>query len=75
MSAPNTRQTNIPGLDIPTHDDVLLARVGSTNNLDTIVYRLGGVSGTLVATVHFEYFGGVPATDDADIQHIYVTKP
>lgn len=71
----NTRQTNIPGLDIPTHDYVAPTYVGSTNNFNTVVYKKGGSGGTTVATLTFTYVGGTPAADDARIASISITKP
>lgn len=74
-TSPNTRQTNIPGLDIPTHDYVSVAYVGVTNNIDTVTYKVGGSGGTTVATVTFTYAGGVPAIDDALVETVSVSKP
>lgn len=59
---PNVKIRNIAGLDIPQHDSVELSYVGSTNNLDTVVYKDGGA---VVATLTFAYVGGTPAADDA----------
>jgi len=70
MANPNTRQTNIPGFDIPTHDHIATTYHGATNNLATVVYRLGGAAGTLVATLTFTYVGGVPVVDDARLSTV-----
>jgi len=44
------------------HDKVEISYIGATNNIDTVVYSLDGVT---VATLTMAYIGGVPATDDA----------
>jgi len=67
---PNVAVRNIAGFNIPQHDFVDLNYVGSTNNLDTVVYKEGGASGQTVATLTFTYVGGTPSTDDAKIDTI-----
>jgi len=47
--------------------------VGTTNNLDTVVYRRGGPNGTVVVTVTYTYVGGTPITDNARIATITKT--
>ena len=64
---PNVSVRNLPGLNIPQHDYISVSYVGSTNNIDQVVYKEGGASGTTVATLNFTYVGGVPSADDADI--------
>lgn len=68
--SPNVRVRNIGGLDIPEHDHITLAYVGTTNNLATVTYREGGASGTVVATLSFTYIGGTPSSDDADLETV-----
>jgi len=65
--SPNVNVRNLPGFGIPEYDSVDLNYVGSTNNLDTVVYKK---STTTVATLTFTYVGGVPSTDDAKIDTI-----
>lgn len=65
--SPNVNVRNLPGFGIPEYDSVDLNYVGSTNNLDTVVYKK---STTTVATLTFSYVGGVPSTDDAKIDTI-----
>lgn len=65
MSSPNVNVRNVPGLNIPEHDHVDVSYVGSTNNFDEVVYRKGGASGTVVATLRFAYVGGTPVANDA----------
>lgn len=72
---PNTRQTNIPGLDIPTHDHIDFAYFGSTNNVQTATYKLGGSGGNTVATVTLTYVGGTPVTDNATVATVSISKP
>lgn len=48
--------------DIPAHDSLVIARVGSTNNIATMIFKMGV---TTVATLTFAYAGGVPSADDA----------
>jgi hypothetical protein len=67
MAHPNVSVRNIGGLDIPQHDYISIAYVGSTNNISTVTYKEGGASGTTVATLTFTYVGGTPSADDADI--------
>jgi hypothetical protein len=61
---PNVQIRNVAGLNIPQHTEVTLNYVGSTNNLDTVVYKDGA---TTVATLTFTYVGGTPTTDDANL--------
>jgi hypothetical protein len=64
MSSPNVNVRNIPGLNIPEHDSVECAYVGSTNNLSSVVYKRGTLT---VRTVTFTYVGGTPGADDARV--------
>ena len=63
----------VQGLSIPAYDHVTMTYIGTTNNLDTVVYRRGGSSGTIVATVTYTYVGGTPITDNARIATITKT--
>jgi len=65
--SPNVNVRNLPGFGIPEYDSVDLNYVGSTNNLDTVVYKK---STTTVATLTFTYVGGTPSTDDAKIDTV-----
>lgn len=65
--SPNVNVRNLPGFGIPEYDSVDLNYVGSTNNLDTVVYKK---STTTVATLTFTYIGGTPSTDDARIDTV-----
>ena len=67
---PNIKVRNVAGLDIPQHDFIDLNYVGTTNNLSTVLYKDGGASGTLVATLTFTYIGGTPTTDDAKLDTV-----
>lgn len=64
---PNVAVRNVAGLNIPQHDYISVSYVGSTNNINTVIYKEGGASGTTVATLNFTYVGGTPSADDADI--------
>lgn len=44
------------------HDKITITYVGSTNNINTVVYSLDGVT---VATLTMAYSGGVPVADNA----------
>jgi hypothetical protein len=57
----------IPGMAIPVHDSVHMTYVGSTNNLNTVVYKLAG---STRATLTFVYVGGTPSADDAKVESI-----
>lgn len=45
----------VPGLEIPPHDYIGMTYTGS--NLTGVVYRSGGVGGTIVATLTLVYDG------------------
>ena len=62
--SPNVNIRNVPGFGIPEFDSTELNYVGSTNNLNTVVYKK---SNTTVATLTFTYVGGTPSADDAKI--------
>jgi len=64
---PNVAVRNLPGLNIPQHDYISVSYVGSTNNINTVVYKEGGASGTTVATLTFSYTTNPPTTNDADL--------
>lgn len=55
------RGQTIPGFEIPTYDEMVLAYYGSTNNLHTVTYKL---SGTTVATLTLTYAASGAADDD-----------
>jgi len=57
------------GMVIPNNDYQAFTYYGSTNNIQTIVYKTGGSSGTTVATQTFTYVGG-GASDDDDVASI-----
>lgn len=61
---------SIPGFSIPAFDYIAITNVGSTNNLNTVVYKSGGASGTTVATLTLAYVGGTPVADDAVLASI-----
>ena len=69
---PNVSVRNLPGLNILQHDYINVSYVGSTNNIDQVVYKEGGSGGTTVATLAFTYSGGTPVADDAKL--LTVTK-
>lgn len=54
-------QTVKTGFHIPLHDDVVIAYVGSTNNISTVTYKLNGAT---VATLTFTYAASGAADDD-----------
>lgn len=64
---PNVAVRNVAGFNIPQFDDVVLTYVGSTNNLNTVTYKVSGVT---VAVLEFEYVGGTPSSDDAKISRV-----
>lgn len=70
MSTPNVNVRNIPGLNVPEHDAVVLTYHGSTNNVATVTYKRGGTSGTTVCTLTLTYVGGVPTADDANLESV-----
>ncbi len=44
-------------LTIPANDYKLITYVGATTDISTVVFRLGGASGTIVATITLGYDG------------------
>jgi hypothetical protein len=54
--ASTQEQTRIPGLLIPAHDYIELTYTGE--DLTQVVYKSGGASGTVVATLNLSYSGG-----------------
>ena len=64
---PNVAVRNVAGFNIPQYNDVVLAYVGSTNNLDSVTYKVSSVT---VAVLEFEYVGGTPASDDAKVSRV-----
>ena len=50
------------GFSIPQYDSVTVTYVGSTNNVNTVVYKLNT---TTVATLTVAYVGGAPSTNGA----------
>ena len=60
--AHNTSRT--PGFVIPAYDYTALTYFGSTNNVQTVVFKTGGSGGTTVATLTLAYAGGGAANDD-----------
>ena len=64
---PNVSVRNLPGLNIPQHDYISVSYYGSTNNIQTVVYKEGGASGTTVGTLTFSYTTNPPTTNDADL--------
>ena len=55
------KQANLPVVSEP-YDEIDITYIGSTNNINTVVYSLDGVT---VATLTMTYIGGVPASDNA----------
>jgi hypothetical protein len=67
VSESGALSSNIPGFDIPPHDEIETSYVGDTNNFDTVVYKSGGA---IVRTLTFAYVGGTPTQDDARLASI-----
>ena len=76
MATPSTLSLLRHGypLALPPHDHATFAYVGATNNISTIVGRLGGASGTVVGTLTFTYVASGVADDD-DIATMALTVP
>ena len=58
------RSSGSGGLLIPPYDYQGFTYYGSTNNINTIVYKTGGSGGTTVATLVFTYVAAGAADDD-----------
>jgi hypothetical protein len=65
--SPNVAVRNVAGLNIPQHDYISFAYYGSTNNANTVTYREGGSTGTIVATVTFTYVTQPPTVDNTPV--------
>ena len=65
--SPNVAVRNVAGLNIPQHDYISFAYYGATNNAQTVTYREGGATGTVVATVTFTYTTQPPTTDSTPL--------
>lgn len=57
----NVGGSPIPGFNIPKYDTIAITYYGATNNIETVVYSLGG---TTVATLTLTYAGAGVADDD-----------
>ena len=64
---PNVSVRNLAGFNIPQFSSIDLNYVGTTNNLETVIYKEGV---TTVATLTFTYVGGTPTTDDAKLDTV-----
>ena len=64
------KTANLSNLQIPAHDNLVIAYVGSTNNIDTVTYKVGL---TTVGTLTITYIGGVPVADDALIETVVLS--
>jgi len=60
------------GIAVPPADYVAYTYLGSTNNIATAVYKIGGSGGTTVATLTFTYVDD-GAADDDKIESIALT--
>lgn len=52
------------GIQLPASDYVAYTYYGSTNNIETATYKVGGSGGTTVATLTYTYVNGGAADDD-----------
>lgn len=53
----STLKTTSPALVSGSYDYISTTYVGATTNINTVVYKLGGASGTIVATLTMGYDG------------------
>jgi hypothetical protein len=60
------------GFPVPLYDKFEVFKVGATNNTDYTEYSFAG---TAVARIRMTYFGGVPATDNAQLKTSFVQYP
>ena len=65
--SPNVAVRNVAGLNIPQHDFISFTYHGATNNAQTVTYREGGASGTVVATVTLTYVTQPPTVDNTPL--------
>lgn len=60
------------GFAIPQYDKYEFTYHGATNNIATQVFSFAG---NTVATLTFAYVGGVPGSDDANLESVTLTLP
>lgn len=60
----SVRVANGASFDVPKFDYQAFTYIGSTNNISTQVFKLGGASGSLVATLTYAYVAAGAADDD-----------
>jgi hypothetical protein len=60
------------GFPLPLYDKFQVFKVGATNNTDYTEYSFAG---TPVARIKMTYFGGVPTTDNAQLETSFVQYP
>jgi len=56
------------GFSIPQYDFIDISYYGTTNNIYEIYYKLDGV---IVFALQLTYVGGIPTTNDANLQSVY----
>ena len=56
------------GFNIPEYNSIYVTYYGLTNNVYKIFYKLNGV---VVFTLQLDYVGGIPTTNDANLESIY----
>lgn len=78
MATPNASALNFVGgggLKLPPHDYEAFTYTGAaTNNVATIIGKVGGASGTTVGTLTFTYVAAGVADDD-DVLTVTLSTP
>lgn len=59
-----TSLVTVSGFSIPSYDYAVFTYVGITNNALKAIYKTGGASGNVVATLDFTYIASGAADDD-----------
>ena len=66
----STTLTNIQGFQIPEYDELSLTYYGSTNNIQTVVYKKDS---TTVATLTLTYSVQPPVSNDANLVNVTIS--
>jgi hypothetical protein len=66
----STTLTNIQGFQIPEYDELSLTYYGSTNNIQTVVYKKDS---TTVATLTLTYSVQPPVSNDANLVNVAIS--
>jgi hypothetical protein len=70
VDAISSELSNIQGFQIPEYDELSLTYYGSTNNIETVVYKKDS---TVVATLTLTYSVQPPVSNDANLVNVAIS--